>query len=65
MASHTFVAQVLPASSSIAGGAVGAGPAVLVRSLADPVAPAGVKSRQADWGGNESWVQHRCAEPSG
>lgn len=48
MALHTFVAQVIPASSSIAGRAMGAGAAVLVRSLADPVAPAGVNSRQAD-----------------
>lgn len=59
MASRTFVAQVIPASSSVAGGAVGARAAVPVRSLADPVAPAEGKNRQADGGGTESRVQHR------
>lgn len=48
MAPLTFVAQVVPASSSIAGRAVGARAAVPVRRLADPVASAGVKSRQDD-----------------
>lgn len=63
MALRTFVAQVIPASSAVAGGAVGARAAVLVRSLADPVAPAEGKNRQADEGGGEteSRVQHRCA----
>lgn len=53
MASRTFVAQVIPASSSVAGRAVGARAALLVRSLADPVAPAEEKNRQADEGGSE------------
>lgn len=44
----TFVAQVVPASSSVAGGALGTGAAVLVRSLADPVAPEGMKGRHSD-----------------
>lgn len=44
----TFVAQVVPASSSVAGRALGTGAAVLVRSLADPVAPEGMKGRHSD-----------------
>lgn len=40
----TFVAQVIPTSSAIAGRALGTRAAMLVWSLADPVAPAEVNS---------------------
>lgn len=35
----TFVAEVIPADTSITGGALGAGASVLIRSLSDPIAP--------------------------
>ena len=54
----TFVAQVIPTATSVAGRALGTRAAVLVRSLADPVAPAEVNSGQIDSGGNESSVKH-------
>lgn len=57
----TFEAQVIPAPPSIAGRALGTGAPVLVRSLADPVTPAGVDSGQLDSGGNESSVKPRWA----
>ncbi len=44
----TFVAEVIPTSSSITGRALGTRTAMLVRSLADPVAPAEVNSGQLD-----------------
>lgn len=44
----TFVTQVIPASSSIAGRTLGTRAAMLVRGLADPVAPAEVHSGQLD-----------------
>lgn len=47
MAALTFVAQVVPASSSVAGRAMGTRAAVLVRGLADPVAPAEEEQRTA------------------
>lgn len=40
VASLTFVAQVIPAPSSVAGRAMGTRAAMPVRGLADPVAPA-------------------------
>lgn len=44
----TFVAQVIPTSSSIAGRALGTRAAMLVWSLTDPVAPAEVNSGLLD-----------------
>lgn len=56
----TFVALVIPTSSSIAGRAMGTRAAMLVWSLADPVAPAEGKSGQLV-GENESSAQRHWA----